>query len=302
MLKSTRARVVSLLFAALLVYGAVFTFHYASYGWRICHPARTPVTDADRARAKLALPGLEEISFQGADGVALRGWFLPPKSGAVVILVHGLGGNRASLLPDAEVMARAAYGVLLFDSRASGDSGGTVATWGVREAADIAEAIRFLRTRPEVTRVALLGFSTGANAVTRAAANDPSVAAVVLYATWTSLREEIRYKTSEGGPLAAAAQLLGFRLSGVDIDEIRAAEDMRRIAPRPVIFISGGLDTDTPATIMDRMFALSSEPKQIWRLPQVGHGGYQQAEPAEYERRVIGFLDRYLERSGILMR
>jgi len=133
-----RARVVSLLFAALLLFGAVFTFHYTSYGWRICHPPRTPVTDADRARAKLALPGVEEVSFQGADGVALRGWFLSPKSGAVVILVHGLGGNRASLLPDAEVMVRAGYGVLLCDSRASGDSGGTVATWGVREALDVA--------------------------------------------------------------------------------------------------------------------------------------------------------------------
>jgi dipeptidyl aminopeptidase/acylaminoacyl peptidase len=288
--------VVSLLFGALLTSAAVFAFHYGSFGWRSCHPVRTAVTVAERKQAKAALPTLEEISFQGADGLTLRGWLVPPKSGALVILIHGLGGNRASLLPDAEVMTRAGYGVLLLDSRASGESDGTVATWGVREALDIAEAIRFVRARSDVKRVALLGFSTGASAVTRAAANDPSVSAVVLYATWTTLREEMRYKTRKGGPLAAAATLAGFRLAGVDIDQIRANDDMKRIAPRPVIFISGGLDDDTPPGIMDHMFALSSEPKQIWRLPQVGHGGYVQAEPAEYERRVLGFLDQHLGR------
>ena len=285
-----------LLFATLLTCAATVAFHYGSFGWRCCHPARTLVTEAERSQAKLALPSLEEISFLGADRETLRGWFVPPKSGAVVILMHGLGGNRASLLPDAEVMTRAGYGVLLLDSRASGESDGTVATWGVREALDIAEAIRFVRARPEVKRVALLGFSTGATAVTRAAANDPSVSAVILYATWTSLREEIRYKTHKGGPLACAAALAGFRLSGVDIDELRPADDMKRIAPRPLIFISGGVDADTPPAIMDRMFALSSPPKQLWRLPQVGHGGYVEAEPVEYERRVLGFLDQYLGR------
>lgn len=294
MSKWRRAGVIALPIAGLLACAAAFAFHYGSFGWRSCHPARKPVTDADRRRAKLALPSLEEISFPGADGQTLRGWFVPPKSGAVVILIHGLGGNRVSLLPDAEVMTHAGYGVLLLDSRASGESDGSVATWGVREALDIAEAIRFVRARPEVKRVALLGFSTGASAVTRAAANDPSVSAVILYATWTSLREEIRYKTRKGGPLASAAALAGFRLSGVDIDELRPADDMKRIAPRPLIFISGGVDADTPPAIMDRMFALSSPPKQFWRLPQVGHGGYVQAEPAEYERRVLGFLDQYL--------
>jgi pimeloyl-ACP methyl ester carboxylesterase len=283
-------------FAALLACAATFAFHYGSFGWRCCHPMRSLVTEAERSQAKLALPGLEEISFLGADRETLRGWFVPPKSGAVVILMHGLGGNRASLLPDAEVITRAGYGVLLLDSRASGESDGTVATWGVREALDIAQAIRFVRARPEVKRVALLGFSVGATAVTRAAANDPSVSAVILYATWTSLREEIRYKTHKGGPLACAAALAGFRLSGVDIDELRPADDMKRIAPRPLIFISGGVDDDTPPAIMDRMFALSSPPKQLWRLPQVGHGGYVQAEPVEYERRVLGFLDQYLGR------
>ncbi len=296
MFKSTRARIVTLLVVALVGVAGLFTVHYARFGWEQCHPARLLVTPEERSQAKLAMPTLEEVEFKGEGGVPLRGWFVPPKSGALVILVPGLGGNRASLLPEAEIMARAGYGMLSWDARASGESGGEVATWGVHEALDIAESVRFARTRPEVKRIALLGFSVGASAVSRAAANDPSISAVVLYATWTNLRAEIRYKTSKGGPLAASAALLGFRLSGTDIDAIRPEDDLPRIAPRPVLFVSGRLDWDTPPAIMDRMFELSSPPKQIWKLPNVGHGGYEQASPAEYEQHVLGFLDQYLQR------
>lgn len=272
----------------------VFTVHYARFGWRQCHPPRSVVTQQERARAKLALPTLEEVEFQGDGGVRLRGWFVPPRSGALVILVPGLGGNRASLWPEAALMARAGYGVFSWDARASGESGGTVATWGVLEALDIARGVAFARARPEVKRIALLGFSVGASAVTRAAANDPSLSPIVLYATWPNLRDEMRYKT--GRPLAAAAALLGFRLSGTDVGAICPEQDMKRIAPRPVLFVSGLEDRDTPPGVMDRMFELTSPPKQIWKLPHVGHGGYEEADPAGYEQHVLGFLDQYLKR------
>lgn len=283
------------LLSALVLASALFTVHYAWFGWRQCHPARSLVTNEERIAAKQAMPTLEEVEFKGEGGVPLRGWFVPPKSGALVILVTGLGGNRASLMPEAELMARAGYGIFSWDARASGESGGKVATWGVLEALDIAHGVRFARARPEVKQIAILGFSVGASAVSRAAANDPSISPVVLYAVWTNLRDEMRYKTKKGGPLAASAALLGFRLSGTNIDDIHPEKDMARIAPRPVLFVSGGMDQDTPPTTMDRMFALSLPPKQIWRLPNVGHGGYEQADPAAYEQQVLGFLNQYLK-------
>ena len=93
---------------------------------------------------------------------------------------------------------RHGYGALLFDSRAHGESGGTAATWGSLEAGDVAEATRFVRAQPGVTSIAVLGFSVGASAVSRAAADDSTIGAVILYATWTSLRDEIAYKARRG--------------------------------------------------------------------------------------------------------
>jgi len=306
-------RSILILAIAGLVGAGFAAAHFFAFGYSQCHPPRTVVTAALRARARETLPGLSEVSFNGRDNVTLRGWFAPPRNGAVLILVHGLGGNRASLLPEAEVFARHGYGILLFDSRAHGESGGDVATWGSTEAFDIAEAIRFVRTKPQVAQVALLGFSVGASAVARAAANDKTVDAVILYATWTSIRDEIVYKARRsgmvlvgravsgtpqphGGRVGAAFALLGFRYSGAQIDEIRPEADLARIAPRPVQFVSGGQDTDTPPRVMEHLYAVASGKKRLWIEPEVGHGGYFEGAPAEYERRLVGFLDESLAR------
>ena len=288
-----RRRLILALSLIFVIGAGSIAAHFFRFGYGQCHPRRTLVSAAERARAQRSLPNLAEVSFDGPDGVTLRGWFAPPRNGTVVILVHGLFSNRAGLLPEAEVFARHGYGVLLFDSRAHGESDGTVATWGSREAFDIASAIRFVKAQPQVARVALLGFSVGASAVARAAANDQTVAAVILYATWPSLREEISYKEPHGR-VATALALLGFRAAGVEIDEIKPEADLARISPRPLLFVAGGRDTDTPRPIMARMYASASGDKEWWLVPEAEHGGCFAAEPAEYERRVVGFLDRAL--------
>jgi pimeloyl-ACP methyl ester carboxylesterase len=279
--------------ASLLVLGlglAAYGGYFFRRGYALCHPSRSHASAAETARAFANLPKLREVSFPASDGITLRGWFVPPRNGVVVVMVHGLYANRALLEPEAEVFAKHGYGALLFDSRAHGESDGTTATWGSTEALDNAQAIHFVRAQPGVSRIALLGFSVGASSVSRAVANDSTIGAVILYATWTSLREEVAYKSGAGW-LGTQFMLLGFRCSGSHIDEIEPKADMARIAPRPVLMLSGGVDDDTPPWVMDRMFALAWPPKELWREPEVGHGGYFEAHPAEYERRVVGFLD-----------
>jgi uncharacterized protein len=267
---------------------------YVRYAYRDCHPVRTTVTAAELDLARRTLPGLREVRFPGDGGITLRGWLTPSTNGALVVLVHGLGGNRASLLPDAGVLAKHGYGSLLFDQRAHGESDGAAATWGYREALDLRGAVSFAEAQPGVSQIALLGFSVGASAVAHAAAEDPRVRAVILYATWTSLRDENAYKRRKYGGIGERPALLGFRWSGVDVGAISPIDDVPRLAPRPLLMIAGTEDTDTPPWVMDRVFAAAREPKELWSVPGVGHGGYVQAAPAEYETRVIGFLSRAL--------
>jgi hypothetical protein len=63
-----------------------------------------------------------------------------------------------------------------------------------------------------------------------------------------------------------------------------------------VVFVSGGQDTDTSVWVLEHLYAVATGKKRLWILREVGHGGYFEAEPVEYERRVVGFLDESLAR------
>jgi pimeloyl-ACP methyl ester carboxylesterase len=93
------------------------------------------------------------------------------------------------------------------------------------------------------------------------------------------------------GWLAGVCMLKGYELAGVDIDAIAPATELKRISPRPLLLLSGGVDGDTPPFVMDQVLETCGKPSQMWRLPAVGHGGYLEAEPQAYEALVIGFLD-----------
>jgi hypothetical protein len=67
------------------------------------------------------------------------------------------------------------------------------------------------------------------------------------------------------------------------------------LAPRirePLFVIyapDGGVETMSPT-----YFRLASGPKAIWAIPGVGHMGGFDANPKEYERRVVAFFDHAL--------
>jgi fermentation-respiration switch protein FrsA (DUF1100 family) len=71
-----------------------------------------------------------------------------------------------------------------------------------------------------------------------------------------------------------------------------------RIAPRPVFLIYAVPGQGGEATRQPRYFAAAGEPKQLWRVPGAGHTGGIDAQPEEYERRVVDFFDRALLAQG----
>ena len=69
-----------------------------------------------------------------------------------------------------------------------------------------------------------------------------------------------------------------------------------RIAPRPLLFIyapDGGNATE----VLTPVFARIAGPNaSVWSVPDAPHTKAIETAPAEYERRVIGFLDEALLR------
>ena len=87
----------------------------------------------------------EDVEFRAADGVPLKGWMVKGRPGAPgLLLCHGLGANRASLVNLVLPLQKVGYHILMFDFRAHGASAGSRFTLGIDEAQDVMGAVDFL--------------------------------------------------------------------------------------------------------------------------------------------------------------
>ena len=106
---------------------------------------------------KLPTPGLGEppglpIEATAPDGVRLAGaWFPSPNPGPpdrVLLLLHGLAEDGSRLLGRVPAWNRRGWGVAVLDGRASGLSGGSRGSMGIREADDVRAWLGALTPRP----------------------------------------------------------------------------------------------------------------------------------------------------------
>ncbi|MFN2144833.1 MAG: alpha/beta hydrolase [Anaerolineales bacterium] len=102
------------------------------------------------------------------DGIMLSGWYVPPQStqpGPVLVLLHGAKGDRCQMTWHAQHLLAAGYGVLMMDTRATGESTGDQTAMGWREGEDMLALLDFLTARPEVdaARIGVVGSSAGAH-------------------------------------------------------------------------------------------------------------------------------------------
>lgn len=278
-------RVVAGSLVALGVLAALALFGRALWmSERYFHYPRPPaVRPADFAEA-------EDVRLRTSDGLELRGWYVPSRNRAAVVLAHGLSQTRADMLPEARVLRDAGYGVLLFDLRAHGESQGESSTWGDLERRDIRAALAFVRARPDVdpARVGAVGFSIGSAAVAEVAAEDPRVAAVVLLSPFNTLRLAAAYDFRRFGFVTQSGALVPFWRRGIHLEEVRTIDAVERIRPRPLLIVMGSEESGQP--LADELFAKVAAYAKTWRIQGASHGNFGAVEPEAYPRTLRDFL------------
>lgn len=68
--------------------------------------------------------GFNNLTLTASYDVKLAAWYAPPKNGVAIILIHGATGSRENIRPYAHMLAGNGLGVLAFDLRGHGESGG----------------------------------------------------------------------------------------------------------------------------------------------------------------------------------
>jgi dienelactone hydrolase len=237
----------------------------------------------------------ENVVFKTADGLRLRGWYVPSKNGAAVIAFPGRKGTQGP----ARILARHGYGVLLFDRRGEGESEGDPNAFGWGGHQDVAAAVRFLQSRPDVEhgRIGGIGLSVGGEMMLESAAKSEGLRAVVSEGAGERSAREYFDMTGTDKWLEIPSSLAltaGVALFSDKTPPESLKDLVGRIAPSPVLFIYGEHGQTGERNLNPTYYRSAHEPKLIWQVPGSGHTGGINARPKEYERRVIGFFDRAL--------
>jgi uncharacterized protein len=133
----------------------------------------------------------EDFRVRTPDGIELRGWKVRARSpnGDWILLFHGVSDNRTGDLGHAELLLRHGYNVVMMDSRAHGESGGEMATYGWKERYDTVAIANALYSQENVRHLGALGVSMGAAIALQSAAVEPRIEAVVAEDPFANLRK-----------------------------------------------------------------------------------------------------------------
>lgn len=235
-----------------------------------------------------------EVAFEGGDGDTLRGWYVPGDNGVVILMLHGLSANRASMLARGDLLARHGYGLLLYDRRANGQSEGQWRTFGWADVRDVPRAVDLALVQEGVEQVGIHGFSLGGQVALTGAAADERIAAVVA--------EEPSFVQTGDVPQQQSVEdayirfLYWLDLRGISLRTGEPMppgllEQLPAIAPRPILYLSSGPEDDAGQQIVAHFQANTPGPSELWQVPEASHGAIPRLRTKEYERRVVGFFD-----------
>jgi uncharacterized protein len=269
-------------------------------------PPRRPLRYAELARATAVRneATLADVSLATVDGERLKGWFARPQksNNNVVLLLHGVSDNREGAAGFAEMFLRRGYSVLMMDSRAHGESGGEIATYGLLETGDVRQWIDWLEFTARPTCVFGLGESMGAAILLQSLRQESRFCAVAAESSYQSFRE-IAY--DRAGQFTRTNTWIARTLgrpsieAGVLYARFRYGADLSQVSPEsavgatrvPVLLIHGSSDVNTPPRHSVAIKARNPNRVSLWIVPGAIHTGASSAAPEEFWRRVLEWFE-----------
>jgi uncharacterized protein len=248
---------------------------------------------------------LHDVAITTSDHVQLLAWYIRPlqDNGNTVMLLHGLGDNRLGTVGYAEILLAHGYSVLMPDARAHGISGGDLATYGVVERDDIRQWFKWLEKADHPNCIFGLGESMGAAHLLQALGEEPNFCAVVAESSFSDFRE-IAYdrmgQQFHAGPWVGRTLLRPVVEFALMMVRVRYHLDLVQASPAdvvatthvPVLLIHGQVDGNIPVR-HSRLIQSRNLKVQLWEAPAADHCGAISAARAEFERRVVGWLEAH---------
>lgn len=236
----------------------------------------------------------ENVRFTNAEGHGLRGWLSRGVPGrGVVVLMHGHMASRLFMLGRARFLVREGFGVLLFDFRAHGASGGSRTSFGYVEREDADAAIAYAEKRFPGEKIGAIAVSMGGAALLLGKARErlsATVLEIVYPRLESAIARRIRAFTGFLEPLFSRRVFANYRHSfQADPRDIFPVEGVKQHMPR--LIIAGAEDPFTPLAESRELYDAAQGPKEFWPVARAGHSNIYRRVRKEYELKVLKLFE-----------
>jgi dipeptidyl aminopeptidase/acylaminoacyl peptidase len=246
---------------------------------------------------------LRDVSISASDGAALRGWFVHPSvyNGNAVVLLHGITDNREGVAGYGRLLLEHGYAVLLPDARRHGESGGDLATYGVKESDDIHRWVSWIYAHDPPQCVYGFGESYGAALMLQSLAVENRFCAVAVESPFSTAREMSYERVSGplhlgpwfgrtlGHPAIWSAVLYAHVRYGINLLQPSPLEAIAH-STVPVLLIHGDSDRNIAPLHSQLLAAAASGHAELWLVPNAGHTMAWAAAHDEFESRLLGWF------------
>ena len=260
-------------------------------------------TDILAGKAWLEGQTREEVSLTSADGLLLKGLFVPnPEAKGTLLLFHGWHSTwKTDFVISMPFYYSLGLNLLAVDQRAQNGSEGRYMTYGVRECEDLALWVSWAAARLGKEHPLFLGgLSMGATTVLMAAdlPLDGNVRGILADCGFTSPYAIIRSVAARGTdrPLKLPMALLNVftRLfAGFGLRERSTVEALRR-TKLPVLLIHGLADGFVPPEMSRENFEACAGEKDLVLVEGAGHGMSYVVEPERVKGKISAFVKDHL--------
>ncbi len=240
----------------------------------------------------------EDVTLTSSDGVELAAWYIPSRNQAAIILLHGHSGNRLGVMHQAEALVKAGYGVLMYDLRAHGSSGGRRFARSQAGVDDLLTAVSYLSKRPEINAagIGVMGVSVGGLFALQAAAQTVAIRAVVADGPSLATEADMPPATSLFAQIGLWQQrhfMQAARWFARHEPLPPNLDSVTRLGGRPLFLISTGQGGE--AALVQQL-ADVAEAAMLWQIPEARHAQGWRARPDEYSHKLVSFFDETLVR------
>jgi pimeloyl-ACP methyl ester carboxylesterase len=220
-------------------------------------------------------------------------WYRKGTNGKAVIVAHGNGGDRNTMVARGEFLSGLGYGVIIPDLNGHGETPGRRKTFGREEAGDIRNCRAYLE-RQGIAEVYGIGVSLGAAAMVYACASGMKLDGLILESAYsdiaTAVDNRLRKFFGPWGPKLSPLLLWQFPLYlGFPSADLSVVDRIDSIAC-PLFVLSGDKDWRTTLEDTRRVYARAAPPKRIWIVEGAGHVDLHALRREEYEERARAFL------------